>query len=274
MSGRGPGNGDDDDDIDRLVRALENTNQNLEDVSNKLDILLNAAIEEQQDEVPGDGDTPGIDRWEQGRLSAGKADTPEEYILLREQTAKEPDVTVPRASRQVDDLAQFYFEVFCMRGDHLQKIYQSLSNSQWAKFVRLLAVYHGATEELVDMLKPSPEFFNIITQRREVDVLFSGTHMPFELWDDELWFAATQSGQAMPPDFGELLTRARDFPENTFPNPAAALNLLGEISEEQARTELKRRSLSIRDINEKLAKTISERQNMTLPMDYLYLVDD
>jgi len=77
MSGRGPGNGDDDDDIDRLVRALENTNRNLEDVSNKLDILLNAAIEEQQGEVPGDDDTPGIDRWEQRSLSAGTADTPE-----------------------------------------------------------------------------------------------------------------------------------------------------------------------------------------------------
>jgi len=250
MSSNGNGNGDDDDDIDRLVDALRDTNQNLESVSEKLDVLVNSMIRGAEEQIEGEGDASQIDKWDSGRISPGTPQTPEAYVEMRADAAKSEDLAAPKVTGAEIDRVDFYVRVYRMYGEHLQKIFQSLSQSEWEKFVQQLAIGYGAEPELVDILQPGPALFGIEVVDRDVSIFASGTHFNYRLFDGNVWFA---QGVKYPAIDNE-----------------GVLDALRLATNEE--TELVFGSVSPREVNRKMARAINDRRGLSLPDRFRFLL--
>lgn len=242
MSSNGNG-GDDDDDIDKLVDALRDTNRNLESVSEKLDILVNSMVRGAEEQLEGEGDSTQIDLWDQGRISPGTPTTPEAYVAMRSDNANSEDIAVPKVTSGVDDRVEFYVRVYRRYGDHLQKIYQSLSNDEWKRFIQELAIGYGVERELVNILNPGVGLFGLEVVDREVSIFESGTHMNYQLFDGNVWFAPVF-------DFSPIA--------NNGP-----LDALGLVSNEEPVIVFG--SVDPFEMNRKMARAIDDRRGLSLP---------
>lgn len=248
MSNGGNG-GRDDDDIDRLIDALNDTNANIDELTKKVDRLVEGMTRAAREEAGGEPEGQVQDLWDVGKMSSGTAETPEAYARMRAQTAKSEDLGVPRISRS-REVVPFLVEVYRMYAEHLQRIYFALNNDQWEEFIRRLAVLYGAEEELVDILNPSPSTFGVITTDKEVDVIAPKSHMNFTDAYGNYWFGADV-----------------DVSGKSYSGPSEALGLPEDTN---AETIFGR--LSDHDINKKLASAIDDRSNLSLPDNYRHLL--
>lgn len=232
-------NGNDDDDIDRLVRAMQDTNRNLEDVSKKLDTLVESIIRGSREEAGMEDDEleEDIDLWREGKASPGEASTAEEYVTMRRRTARNPEMSVPQISPDVTNYARFFIDVYTMCGEHLQRVYFALSNSQWKEFIQRLAIVYGADKELVDLVNPGTEMFGVLVSNKDVEVLSTSTHMSFTVAYNNYWFAPTIDVQA-----------------DKYSGPSSSLQL-----PEDPDADVVEGSLTPRDVNTKLAEAVVKR---------------
>lgn len=250
MSSNGNGGNGDDDDIDKLVDALRDTNRNLESVSEKLDILVNSMVRGAQEELGTDEDETSVDRWDEGRVSPGTPTTPEAYVSMRANAANSDEIAAPKVTVSGVDRVEFYVEVYRRYGEHMQKVFQSLSAEEWKQFIQQLAVGYGAEPELVDILNPGVELFGIEVLDREANVYSTGTHINYTVFDGNIWFA---------PEV--------DFPPIENENPLDALNL---VTNEQS--EIVFGSLESREVNSEMARAINDRRGLSLPDRFIDLL--
>jgi len=249
MSANGNGD-DDDDDIDRLVDALRDTNRNLESVSEKLDILVNSMVRGAEERLEGEEEASQIDKWDSGRVPAGRPQTPEAYVSMRADAANSDEIAAPKVIGVDGGRVDFYVEVYRRYGEHLQKIFQSLSNDEWKKFVQQLAIGYGAEAELVDILNPGIALFGLEVIEREVNIYASGTHFNYRAFDGNVWFAPTPK-----------------FPPINNEGPLDALNM---VANEPA--ELVLGSVEPSEINSRMARAIADRRGRSLPDKFLGLL--
>lgn len=249
------GNGDDDDDIDKLVDALRDTNRNLESVSEKLDVLVNSMIQGAREEVGEEDDESDFDQWASGRVSPDTPTTPSQYVQMRKQSARSSEIRAPKYSSSSVGIGivEFYVEVYRMKSEHLQKIFQSMGQSDWKEFVQELAIGYGVERGLVDILNPGPATFGIEVIDREVSILQSATHFNYFELDNNIWFAPTADFPVIDPDGVDNLSTF-DLIENNIPGGAGegeGVFFSGSVPPSK--------------VNSDLAETIDDRRGMSLP---------
>lgn len=239
------GNDDDRDDVDRLIREMRNTNRNLENVSSQLDALIDAIVRgARQDE--DEGESPKIDLWDEGRLSAGNATEYDQYRQLRAIAANSEDRSVPTVT--VDDNVEFFIEVFTGYSEHLQRIYLALNKREWKTFIQRYAARTGVYEDLIDILDPGTLAFGVNVVDGQVNVFESATCFDFLLAYDNIWFEPMFLVEGHSP----------------FSSPWEALQMISPPEDE---IDVLEGDVTPAQISMDLASSIEERDDLTLPED-------
>lgn len=249
-------NGDDEgDDIDDLVREMRNTNRNIQNLSDQLDRLINSIIRGAREREEGEDSVDKADLWDVGTVSPGTATSVDEYIKLRSQTAQSSELTVPMID--VSNNSVFMADVFSSWADHLQRIFQGLSNDNWEKFVQEISIRNGVERRLVEILDPGTLMFGINDVDGNVNVFSSSTHMNFIRYDGNFWFLPT------PLYSGNINQDINDGPWDI-------LGIRGPVGEEDV--EIIGGELQPVDINRDLASAIDRRRDLTLPHEFTGLL--
>lgn len=253
----GSNGGDRDDDIDRLIDAVRETNRNVSEIGERLERFINAIEgsarreQEEQEEI-------SEDLWNVGQAPVGKARNSMEYIQLRRRSAHSQDLTVPQVHLDVDNLVDFFYDVYINSGEHLQRIYHALSKDDFDEFVRKLAIDYGADERLVDILEPSHSTFGIQEINDDIVPIEENTHMAFVRGHGQFWFASSATFE----------------PERQFYS-AWEIPDVGMGALELSRPDDVRGMeglLTATDINRKMARAIDDRGDLRLPEDLRWLV--
>lgn len=227
------------DDIDDLTRELRRTNE-------RLDRLINAIVAGAREQEPEDVGRK-IDLWDEGRRSAGTANGPDEYVRMRGRAATSETISPPRVSAR--DLVRVYLEVYRRGGEHLDKINNSLNNSQWKRFIQELSIEYGAEEELVEILNPDPIFFAVEEVEGEITVIVEDTHMNFMRAYRSYWYV---------PDIFDIPAEGEEMMADFLPWDALGMSVDPE-------REILIGELDPVDVNKEMARAIDDTPGKSLP---------
>jgi hypothetical protein len=246
----------DDDDIEDLVEELKNTNRNL---SRLVDAIERGASREGEG---GEDTNYPVDLWDVGR-SAESVNDELQYERARQRSASSDGEALPRYTGDRNRI-DFYIDVFTSALEHLDAMNKKLSNDDFDKFVRELAVFYGAEEELVNILEPGAGYFGVDVDRND-DVVFLENRSHFTFIDalGSYWYMDPNMDPATDPitlpwnrlNIGspsQVDAIMEDF--NLSPESFVARGIRDEI-----------------EINTRLAKNIRDRNDLDLPQEYFDL---
>lgn len=248
-----------DDDIDDLIRELRRTNQ-------RLDQLVEAIMrgtEQQESE-----ETNQVDLWNVGESSA-TVETVDEYIQERSRAANSPNITAP-GTKGVDDLVDFFTEVYTRAGDNLQRILWALGVDLFNGFVRGVAKDYGANDRLVDMLNPTSSFFGIEVVNREVRMRYAQTHMNFTLVSGDNYYYPPEEetvGDVRPVNPIDTL-RLQRIEQDLDNFRVVRVGAPGQPPLNDTDNFIVFGGLSPVEVNRSLARSIDERGGLTLPEEF------
>jgi hypothetical protein len=246
-----------DDDIDDLLDELRNTNRNL---SRLVDAIERGASREDEGET--ETQYP-VDLWDVGRSSNSVSDELQ-YERSRIKAASSDGVAAPMYNGDRDRV-EFYVDMFTSVIEHLDAINKKLSNDDFDRFVRELAIFYGCERELVEILEPSAPYFGVDENRnKNIVFLENRSHFTFVSALGTLWYLGPETDPSVDPV--------------TF--PWDSLNIGVPTQKENIRGDFELSPESFIQIgsqdeiqkNIDLAKDIRRRNDLDLPQEYFDLL--